>query len=135
MSNELTNRNEQRPTTQHAKPEQPATRPRVDVFENAHEYLVVADVPGVAKDGVDVRFESGELRIEARRAASKTTDATQQANVLGEEYRIGDYRRAFAMPDGIDAEKIEAELAHGVLRVHLPKSAAKRPRRIDVRAS
>ena len=134
MSNELTNRNEQRPTTQKASAEQPATRPRVDVFENAHEYLVVADVPGVAKDGVDVRFESGELRIEARRAGSQASQ-TGQAHVLGEEYRVGDYRRAFAMPDGIDADKIEAELAHGVLRVHLPKSAAKRPRRIDVRAS
>jgi len=121
-SNELANRNEQ---------QEPTTRPRVDVFENAHEYLVVADVPGVAKEGLDVRFESGELRIEARR----TRTEAQQGHVLGAEYRIGDYRRAFAMPDGIDADKIEADLANGVLRVHLPKSAAKRPRKIDVRSS
>lgn len=132
MKTELTSRNDQRPSPAATSPkEQPATRPRVDVFENAQEYLVVADVPGVAKDGVDVRFESGELRIEARRAPTESSEA----QILGEEYRTGDYRRAFAMPDGIDADKIEAELAHGVLRVHLPKSAAKRPRRIDVRAS
>ncbi len=132
-SNELANRNEQ---PQMQQQQTPTTRPRVDVFENAHEYLVVADVPGVAKDGLDVRFESGELRIEAHRAASKTSPTRDgQGSLLTEEYRIGDYRRAFAMPDGIDADKIEAELAHGVLRVHLPKSAAKRPRKIDVRAS
>ena len=131
-SNELANRtNGETPIQQQTQ--MPTTRPRVDVFENAHEYLVVADVPGVAKDGLDVRFESGELRIEAHRSKAPTQEA--QGSLLAEEYRIGDYRRAFAMPDGIDADKIEAELAHGVLRVHLPKSAAKRPRKIAVRAS
>ena len=129
-SNELANRNDQQP--QQAQ-QQPTTRPRVDVIENAHEYLVVADIPGVAKDGLDVRFESGELRIEAHRGKPQTQEP--QGSLLAEEYRVGDYRRAFAMPDGIDADKIEAELAHGVLRVHLPKSAAKRPRKIAVRAS
>jgi len=107
MNENLTRANEPR-----NKSDRPAVRPRVDVFENENEYLVVADVPGVAKDAFDVRFEQGELRLEA--AA---------------------YRRAFAMPDGVDADKIEAELAQGILKVHLPKSAAKRPRRIDIRAS
>jgi len=106
-----------------------AVRPRVDVFENETEYLVVADMPGVAKDAVEVRFEDGELRLDARR----TFDAPGTA--LAEEYRAADFRRAFAMPDGVDAEKIVAELRCGVLQVHLPKSAAKRPRKIEVRAS
>lgn len=75
------------------------------------------------------RFEGGELRLEARRPAGP------EGQALAEEYRVADYKRAFAMPDGIDAEKIAAELANGVLTVHLPKSSAKRPRRIDVRAS
>lgn len=110
MTNELTKTN------------QPAaTRPRVDVFENAQEYLVIADLPGVAKEDLDVRFESGELRIEARRTG-------------GQETERGGYRRAFAMPEGLDAEKIAAELAHGVLEVHLPKATAKRPRRIEINA-
>ena len=127
MKSDLTTRNEQ--TT--AASETPTIRPRVDVFENASEYLVVVDLPGVGKDGLDVRFESGELRIDGRRAH----DGAASGQALAEEYRIADYRRAFAMPDGIDGEKIEAALAHGVLQVHLPKSAAKRPRRIDIRAS
>jgi HSP20 family protein len=136
MKTDLTTRNEQSAAAARdsgAANEAPAARPRVDVFENASEYLVVVDVPGVGKDGVDVRFESGELRIEARRTPSPT--ATTPGQPLAEEYRVGDYRRAFAMPDGIDGEKIEAALAHGVLQVHLPKSASKRPRRIDVRAT
>jgi HSP20 family molecular chaperone IbpA len=91
-------------------------RPRTDVFENEAEYLVVADIPGVAKDAIDVRFERGELTIEARRIDD------------------GDYRRAFALPEGVDAEKIDASLANGILSVHVPKSAAKRARRIEVRS-
>ena len=107
----------------------PAVRPHVDVFENENEFLVVADVPGATKDAIDVQFNAGELQIEARR------NSTTPGPALAAEARIADYRRVFAMPDGVDAEKIEAELANGVLKVHLPKSAAKRPRRIDIRAS
>jgi HSP20 family protein len=122
MSNTITKSTEQAP----ARAESPPlpVRPRVDVFENEHELLVVADVPGAAKDSIDVRFEGGELRLEARRAAGP------EGQALAEEYRVASYRRAFAMPEGIDAEKIAAELT-----VHLPKASAKRPRRIDVRAS
>jgi len=109
--------------------ERAVVRPRVDVLENEAEYLVIADVPGVTKDGVDVQFRDGELRLEARRTVLDPGPA------LLEESRSADYRRAFAMPDGVDADKIEAELANGVLKVHLPKAAAKRARRIDVRAS
>lgn len=121
MSNQL--------TKQTHEPERLSVRPRVDVFENEHEYLVVADVPGIPKDAIEVQFEGGELRLEARR------DAKALGAPLAEEYRTADYRRAFAMPDGIDAEKIEAELKHGVLTVHLPKTAAKRPKRVEIRPS
>jgi len=119
-------------TAVRAEQERLFIRPRVDVFESDAEYLVIADVPGVRNDALDVRFEDGELRIEARRTGLAPEAGGQP---LSEEYRVGDYRRAFAMPEGVDAEKIEAELAHGVLKVHLPKSAHKRPRRIDIRAS
>lgn len=132
MKSDLTKGNQEARNGQVERTEQcerPAVRPRVDVLESEAEYLVVADMPGVAKDAVDVRFEDGELRIEARRQGHATGQS------LLEEYRVADFRRAFAMPDGIDGEKIAAELAAGVLKVHLPKSAAKRPRRIDIRAS
>lgn len=111
--------------------EQPRTfiRPRVDVFENEAEYLLVADVPGAATDAIDVRFEEGELLIEARRA-----DETK-AKRLAQETRLADYRRAFALPEGVDADKIEATLEKGVLSVHVPKSAATRARRIPVKSA
>jgi len=110
--------------------ERVAVKPRVDVYESEAEYLVVADLPGVASDAVDVKFEGGELRLEAPRAG-----APPQGGILAQEYRVSDFRRSFAMPEGVDAEKIEAQLSQGVLTVRLPKSSATRPRRIEVRAS
>ena len=74
----------------------------------------------------------GGIRDRVCRVPSHAACPAGQA--LAEEYRVADYRRAFAMPEGIDSEKIEAELSNGVLTVHLPKSSAKKPRRIDVRA-
>lgn len=104
-------------------------RPRVDVFENDAELLVVADVPGSAKDALEVRFDDGNLTIEARRAPRAG------ATPVAQEFRPVSYRCGFSVPDGIDAEKIDAKLDAGVLTVRLPKVAAKRARRIEVRTA
>jgi HSP20 family protein len=104
-------------------------RPRVDVWENDAELMIVADVPGVDREHVELQVEDGELRIEAKRTAAP------HGTVLVAEQAELDYRRAFALPDGLDADKIDAELKDGVLLVHLPKTASKRTRRIEVKAS
>jgi HSP20 family molecular chaperone IbpA len=103
--------------------------PRVDVYENANELLLVADVPGVTKESVSIQLDKGQLTIEA----SRSDDAT--GSPLIAEYRPSDYVRVFAVPQGIDAAKIDAQLTGGVLRLRLPKSEALKPRRIEVRAS
>jgi HSP20 family protein len=108
-----------------------AIPPRVDVFENETELLLVADLPGVAKDAVEVKFDDGELSIAATR--SKATEA--EGTLLRRETEARDYHRLFSLPDGIDVEKVSAELDTGVLRVHLPKAAQKRARRIEVRGA
>src|SRR5262245_44808112 len=90
----------------------PATAPSVDVFENANELLVVADLPGVAQEKMSIHFEKGRLTIEGKRSAPAwTARLTEVANA--------DFRRTFLVPQGIDAEHITAELAQGVLTVHL----------------
>jgi HSP20 family molecular chaperone IbpA len=104
-----------------------AVAPRVDVFENDNEVLLVADLPGVTKDDVDLRFHDGELAIAAKRAPEN------QGALLFADARPADYQRAFALPEGLDLDAVRAELANGVLSIHLPKQPAKRPRRIEVR--
>jgi HSP20 family protein len=102
--------------------------PAVDVYENDEEILLLADVPGVDKSGVEVRFDRDTLSITAKREAS------QPGNLIAGEYAPADYARSFVVPQSIDADGIKAELDRGVLKVHLPKPAAARPRQITVTA-
>ena len=108
--------------------QRPVVAPAVDVFENENELLVVADLPGVAQDRMNVHFEKGRLTLEGRRAT-----APHKGGLA--EIEAADFRRTFLVPQGIDAEKISAELSQGVLTVHLPKHASVKPRRIEVKAS
>ena len=118
-------------TTEVARPE--ATQgvyytPRVDILETENELTLFADLPGVKSDGVDVRFENGELILHARCAARQ-----EGAHYLAREYGVGNFYRAFTISQDIDTDKITAELKNGVLTMHLPKSEAVKPRRITVK--
>lgn len=102
--------------------------PAVDIWENEAEFTILADMPGVGKDGVTVDYEEGELKIYGR------TDAKpgDQATALLNEYSVGDYSRVFRIPDMIDTEKIAAVIRDGVLKVVLPKSEKLRARKISI---
>lgn len=104
--------------------QRPAVPAAVDIYENADELLVIADLPGVTQEDLSVRVEKGELTLEGRRK-----DAGESGVPPTE---VPDFRRSFVVPQGIDGGKIAAELKDGILRVHLPKSAALKPRQIPV---
>ena len=106
---------------------QRAAAPPVDVFENADEVLLVADVPGVSSDQIDVRVENGTLTLQARRSAESGGTA------LAREYEVVDFARTFRIPAGIDVANINAEAKNGTVLVRLPKVAAVKPRKIVVR--
>ncbi len=110
--------------------ERPAVAPRVDLYENENELLLVADLPGVTRDGLDIQFRDGVLSLEGRRDATR-----DEATLIRGEYHVVDFVRHFTVPDGIDVEKIDANLANGVLRLTLPKAAALKPRKIEIRAN
>lgn len=103
--------------------------PVVDIFENKTELLIVADLPGVGPDAIDVRLDKNELTISGKRAAAP------EGNLLAIEGRPGDFTRTFLVPQGIVADGITAEVAQGVLKVRLPKVSTQRPRQIAVKAS
>lgn len=103
-------------------------RPRVDILETEQEILLMADLPGVRPSDVDVRFENGELTIHGRRTPSHAGKRRVAA-----EYEPAHYHRAFRLTEDVAADKIEAELKNGVLKVRLPKAEAAKPRRIAVK--
>jgi HSP20 family protein len=104
--------------------------PRVDIYETDKELTLFAEMPGVRPDGVDLRYENGELVLHGRLAPREALDRRP----LLREYEEGDFYRTFSIHESIDASRIEAECKDGVLTVHLPKVEAVRPRQIAVRA-
>ena len=102
--------------------------PNVDVCDCGAEVRILADVPGTRADAIDVRFEDGVLSIHAA-----VLPRSLPGRLLRHEYGVGDYRRSFRLGEGFDASLITAELSHGVLNVRVPRLAAVRPRKVEVR--
>jgi HSP20 family protein len=103
--------------------------PRVDILENSDEWTVYADMPGVKAGDVDIQYHKGELVVRGK------CQPGQPRRYLLHGYEVGDYYRTFQLGDNVDADKIHADLRQGVLIIHLPKSEALKPRRIEVRAN
>ena len=115
------------------KPEEATTPtraflPTVDIFETEDALTVVLEMPGVAKENVDIGVEGGLLTVEGRIDFSKYEGLRP---VYG-EYNVGPYRRSFRLSSRIDQGKISAELSDGVLTLVLPKAEEAKPRRISV---
>lgn len=103
-----------------AEPVRRQIAPLVDIYENDEQLLLIADLPGVDRQGLQISLDPPELRIEGR---AELAD--------GESV---DYVRVFRVDERIDPDGISAALNAGVLRIQLKKSAALRPRRIQVAA-
>ena len=101
--------------------------PVANILETTDGYLLEAEMPGVAKDGIEVTVENGELVILGRRA-----DRTLPGTALYRESRALDYRRVFDLDPAIDTGKITAKMEQGVLSLTLPKAEEVKPRRIEV---
>ena len=104
--------------------------PHVDIIEMADEFLVLADMPGVAPDAIDIQYEQGVLTMHGRIEPRQDEDHT---NYLLREYGVGDYYRSFRLGENILSEKIEARLKDGVVELRLPKSEMTKPRKITIR--
>jgi HSP20 family molecular chaperone IbpA len=106
-------------------------RPHVDILEAGDELVLVADMPGVKSDAIDINFEEGVLSIQGA-VAPRYQD---NVDFLLYEYGIGDFYRTFRVSEQVDASAIRAEFAAGVLTIHLPKAEQAKPRKIAVRAA
>jgi HSP20 family molecular chaperone IbpA len=92
---------------------------------------VLADMPGVSPEGVDISLERRVLTIRGRSAANEHGGYRRVYN----EYADGDYERVFTLSENIDRDRIEATLKDGVLRLVLPKAEAAKARKIELKAS
>ncbi len=107
----------------------PKVTPLVDIFENEDEILLFADMPGVEKDDININIDNGTLSLSGLRKMESS------GAVQWEEFGEAEYQRTFSVPQTIDVGKVSAEMQDGVLRLHLPKSEAAKPRQIEIKTA
>lgn len=114
-----------------ARDDSRAMRPRVDVLEDGSGITLLADLPGVSREELEVKVEGETLTIEG----AVTTATPQGMEAVYAEVRVPRYRRAFTLSRELDTGRIEANLKDGVLNLRIPKQEHAQPRRISVQVS
>lgn len=97
-------------------------QPAVDLYEDDHNFYARFELPGVGKEAVDLELENSVLTIHSQQASK---DDTQLARTR--------FERSISVPDGVDLEKVAAEMKDGILTVTMPKAEARKPRQISVK--
>jgi len=105
--------------------------PPSDIYETKDSIVVLAEMAGVAPDGVDITLERRVLTIRGRSAASEQAGNQRDYN----EFANGDYERVFTLSENIDRDRIEATLKDGVLHLVLSKAETAKARKIELKAS
>jgi len=101
--------------------------PAIDIFETDEGLTLIADVPGLVKDDLEINFDQGILTLEGKASHAPSGDS------LFREFSATGYYRQFRIPESIDPDKTSAELKDGVLTLQLHKAEAAKPRRIEVK--
>ena len=103
------------------------TTPAVNVVESKDQFVLEAEMPGVAKDGLEVSVEGRNLTLVGRRLTRSA-----EVSTLYREITARDFKRVFELDETIDTARISARIEQGLLRVTLPKVEAVKPRKISV---
>lgn len=108
-------------------------QPRADLIEKEDRYELEIDIPGFKKDDIEIALTDNNLTVRGK--------VEEEKEEKGREYYLcerqrGTFARSFSLPEGVDADKVEADLHEGVLSINLPKTpdAQKKPRRVEVRS-
>ena len=105
-------------------------RPPVDIFEDAHGIMVVAEMPGVSKDRLNVQADRNSLLIEGE----AQIDMPKGMEAIHADVQSTRYSRSFVLSGELETDAIDAKLKDGVLTIRIPNRKEFRPRKIEVRA-
>ena len=106
--------------------------PSVDISEDADGYDIKAELPSVDKENVHVDLENGVLSITGERHFQKEENGLKYHRV---ERSYGKFVRTFTIPEDADESHVTADFRDGVLNIHIPKSEAKKPKRVEVKVN
>jgi HSP20 family protein len=103
--------------------------PAIDLVETTDEFVLTADLPGLAEDDVKIEVENRVLSISGERASASEETKAGYRRV---ERATGAFRRTLTLPEGVDGEAITASFDKGVLEITIPKPEQRKPRRIEI---
>jgi HSP20 family protein len=115
------------PSREETRSQERYVTPPVDIYETGEGLVVKADLPGVAKENLDVRVENNLLSIRGRAAHAAAGEPIYR------EYGLIHFFRQFELNERVNQAKISADLKNGVLTLNLPKAEEAKPKKIDVR--
>jgi HSP20 family protein len=107
----------------------PVFQPRIDLWETATDWRLVAELPGVRAEDLEIVTKDGTLTLEGRVQERAVADATLRRS----EYVVGDFRRSFQLGESLATDAAEATLKDGVLSLRLPKHESALPKKIQIR--
>ncbi len=101
----------------------------LDVHENEDGFTIVADVPGMDSENIDIRLHEDVLTITAEHNSEKTEE---RGNAVLQERHYGKMSRSLRFPVNVNSDAVEADYNNGVLTVNVPKAEEVKPRRIEI---
>jgi HSP20 family protein len=102
--------------------------PLINVFNDGDDFVVVAELPGVKKEDLDIQVRGDTVRIQGK----KTIAYEENASVHRRERAGGEFDRTVTLPDRIDAAMVGAEYRDGVLTLRLPRAESAKPRTVAI---
>ena len=109
--------------------------PRVDLQEHDQEFVLVADLPGMQPEDIQITVENNILTLQGKRLVEHRAENGQNGYAHYSERAFGTFCRRFTLGAAVDADQITATYKAGVLEVHIPKTAAAQPKRIAVQST
>ena len=110
-----------------------AWAPAVDIREDDKELTILAELPGIKPEQVEVTCDNGVLTVRGEKSETRKEGDERRYHLVERSY--GSFARSFQLPQGVDESKIEAGFENGVLLVRIPKAALPQPKRIQINAS
>ena len=105
----------------------PGWTPPVDLYETSSEFVLIAELPGLSRDEIEIHAEDGRIVIRGERASQVPCEQYHRV-----ERGHGRFSRAFSLPEAIAVDDVTADLKDGILTVTIPKAASRGARRVDV---
>lgn len=132
MSDKELQTQQKREIQQEGEPTKPMKHfiPAVDIYEDDTSVTLIAEMPGISKNGVEVKLDDGNLSIVG---STPNNNEMEGRAILLQEFDTGNYLRKFTLSETIDQDRIEALMADGILKLVLPKIQPAKPKKIEIK--